>query len=76
MVSYLNKVAFRILSHTHICCHSQVLISVYHFIAHTLCGSYMTKHLHFTQGIGALAKLQVLDVAGNKMSMFPIEVGC
>ncbi|XP_045915029.1 leucine-rich repeat-containing protein 69 isoform X2 [Micropterus dolomieu] len=37
------------------------------------CGSYMTKHLHFTQGIGALAKLQVLDVAGNKMSMFPIE---
>lgn len=30
--------------------------------------------LHFTQGMGALAKLQVLDVAGNKLSMFPVEV--
>lgn len=28
----------------------------------------------FTQGIGSLAKLQVLDVAGNKLSMFPVEV--
>ncbi|KAM6903826.1 LOW QUALITY PROTEIN: uncharacterized protein lrrc69 [Lycodopsis pacificus] len=25
-------------------------------------------------GIGALAKLQVLDMAGNKLSMFPVEV--
>ncbi|XP_031710087.1 leucine-rich repeat-containing protein 69 [Anarrhichthys ocellatus] len=26
------------------------------------------------EGIGALAKLQVLEVAGNKLSMFPVEV--
>uniref|UniRef100_A0A3Q3M7R8 Leucine rich repeat containing 69 n=1 Tax=Mastacembelus armatus TaxID=205130 RepID=A0A3Q3M7R8_9TELE len=29
--------------------------------------------LHFPQGIRALEKLQVLDVAGNKLSMFPVE---
>uniref|UniRef100_A0A3B3ZCM0 Leucine-rich repeat protein SHOC-2 n=1 Tax=Periophthalmus magnuspinnatus TaxID=409849 RepID=A0A3B3ZCM0_9GOBI len=34
-------------------------------------------HVHFValnQGIRALTKLQVLDVAGNKLSMFPAEV--
>lgn len=30
--------------------------------------------LHVLQGITALVKLQVLDVAGNKLSMFPVEV--
>lgn len=28
----------------------------------------------FAQGIVALDKLQVLDVAGNRLSMFPVEV--
>uniref|UniRef100_A0A4W6CKB0 Leucine rich repeat containing 69 n=1 Tax=Lates calcarifer TaxID=8187 RepID=A0A4W6CKB0_LATCA len=28
---------------------------------------------HVTQGIRALTKLQVVDVAGNKLSMFPVE---
>lgn len=38
-------------------------------------GHFKLIHLKpFTQGIGSLAKLQVLDVAGNKLSMFPVEV--
>uniref|UniRef100_A0A672YUR6 Leucine rich repeat containing 69 n=1 Tax=Sphaeramia orbicularis TaxID=375764 RepID=A0A672YUR6_9TELE len=35
--------------------------------------SHLPEFFGNTFGIGALAKLQVLDVAGNKLSMFPVE---
>lgn len=58
-------------NHPHI---SQVLTSALLFYCTVWRLHKQTLALHFPQGIWALRKLQVLDVAGNKLFMFPVRV--
>lgn len=66
---FMVKLPFK--NHPHI---SQVLTSALLFYCTVWRLHKHTLALHFPQGIWALRKLQVLDVAGNKLFMFPVRV--